>query len=80
VEGPEVGWCSSRDGTFALIPGRDRTSAAAVQLVTTDIASAVAVAEGFGVSVENAVAWRRRFDADGWRADEAKTGPKARTS
>src|SRR2546423_15122926 len=65
--------------TFAFDAGDEvGRRLAAVQLVTTDIASAVTVAEGFGVSVETLWRWRRRFDADGVGGGlmTANTGPK----
>ena len=79
VEGPEGGVvfvCGM--ATFAFDAGDEvGRRLAAVQLVTTDIASAVTVAEGFGVSVETLWRWRRRFDADGVGGlMTAKTGPK----
>jgi len=52
--------------TFAFDAGDEvGRRLAAVQLVTTDIASAVAVADGFGVSVETLWRWRRRFEVHG---------------
>src|SRR2546423_7379439 len=64
--------------TFAFDAGDEvGRRLAAVQLVTTDIASAVTVAEGFGVSVESLWRWRRSFDVDGVGGlMTAKTGPK----
>jgi transposase-like protein len=79
VEGPEGGVVFvSGMATFAFDSSDEiGRRLAAVQLVTTDIASAVAVAEGFGVSVETLWRWRRRFDADGVGGlMTAKTGPK----
>jgi transposase-like protein len=64
--------------TFAFDAGDEvGRRLAAVQLVTTDIASAVAVADGFGVSVETLWRWRRRFEVHGVGGlMAAKTGPK----
>jgi transposase-like protein len=79
VEGPEGGVVFvSGMATFAFDCGDDvGRRLAAVQLVTTDIASAVAVADGFGVSVETLWRWRRRFDAAGVGGlMSGKTGPK----
>lgn len=79
VEGPEGGVVFvSGMATFAFDSSDEiGRRLAAVQLVTTEIASAVAVAEGFGVSVETLWRWRRRFDADGVGGlMTAKTGPK----
>jgi hypothetical protein len=52
--------------TFAFDAGDEvGRRPAAVQLVATRIASAVAVAEGFDVSVETLWRWRRSFDTHG---------------
>src|SRR2546421_3678093 len=68
VEGPEGGVVFvSGMATFAFDAGDEvGRRLAAVQLVTTDIASAVAIADGFTFSVETLWQWRRRVDADGW--------------
>src|SRR2546421_4638926 len=77
VEGPEGGGvfvCGM--ATFAFDAGDEvGRRLAAVQLVTTDIASAVTGAGGVGVSVGTLWRWRGRVDADGWRGrTTAKTG------
>jgi transposase-like protein len=79
VEGPEGGVVFvSGMATFAFDAGDEvGRRLAAVQLVTTEIASAVAVAEGFAVSVETLWRWRRRFQTHGVGGlMAAKTGPK----
>ncbi|MDT7594935.1 MAG: hypothetical protein QOJ06_481 [Pseudonocardiales bacterium] len=79
VEGPEGGVVFVAGmATFAFDAGDEvGRRLAAVQLVTTDIASAVAVADGFGVSVETLWRWRRRFEVHGVGGlMAAKTGPK----
>jgi transposase-like protein len=79
VEGPEGGVVFvSGMATFAFDAGDEvGRRLAAVQLVTTEIASAVAVAEGFAVSVETLWRWRRRFETHGVGGlMAAKTGPK----
>jgi transposase-like protein len=79
VEGPEGGVVFvSGMATFAFDAGDDLgRRLAAVQLVVMKIASAVAVADGFGVSVETLWRWRRSFDAYGVSGlMTGKTGPK----
>ncbi len=79
VEGPEGGVVFVAGmATFAFDAGDDvGRRLAAVQLVATDIASAAAVAEVFGVSVETLWRWRRRFAERGVGGlMAAKTGPK----
>jgi transposase-like protein len=77
VDGPEGGVVFvSGMATFAFGAGDELgRRLAAVQLVTTDIASAVA--DGFAVSVETLWRWRRRFEDHGVGGlMAAQTGPK----
>jgi transposase len=79
VEGPDGGGVFVAGlATFAFDAGDEvGRRLAAVQLVTTKIASAVAVAEGFGVTEVTLWRWRRSFDEDGVAGlIGAKTGPK----
>jgi len=79
VEGPDGGVVFVAGlATFAFDAGDEvGRRLAAVQLVATKIASAVAVAEGFGVTEVTLWRWRRSFDEDGVAGlIGAKTGPK----
>jgi Helix-turn-helix domain len=54
---------------------------AAVQLVATDIASAVAIAAGFGIGLATLWRWKVAYDAGGVAGlIPAKPGPKRPTS
>lgn len=79
VEGPEGGVVFvSGMATFAFDAGDEvGRRLAAVQLVTTDIASAVAVADAFDVTPVTLWRWRCSFEAHGVSGLMAgKTGPK----
>jgi transposase len=85
--GPVAGLAEGPEGGVVFVAGMARFAfdagdevgrrLAAVQLVATKIASAVSVAEGFGVSVETLWRWRCSFAAHGVSGLIAgKTGPK----
>ena len=88
--GPAAGLVDSPDGgtvlvfgqaTFAFAPDDEvGRRLAAVQLVATEIASAAAVAAGFGIGLATLWRWKAAYDAGGGAGlIPAKCGPKGPT-
>src|SRR5674536_339071 len=88
--GPAAGLVDSPDGgtvfvfgqaTFAFAPDDEvGRRLAAVQLVATEIASAAAVAAGFGIGLATLWRWKAAYDAGGGAGlTPAKCGPKGPT-